>query len=118
MAAGERDLQQTAFVQPVEKIADRVGTDALFVVFGTSLDLGTSAGAFNRGCVELNKIGTFGVGGDPLAMVAMKLASGGVRVGAMALSRRHGRHRLANIIRYVGAIVDGGVSVSNLLCGR
>lgn len=97
----------------VEKIANPLATDAVFILSGWTLDHLTTAGAIERGCYEAN----------PLLhnlerRIVLKSGIAGGRLLVQYGLRRYGKHKVANALRYIGGAVDLGVSVNNYRCGR
>lgn len=97
----------------VEKIANPLATDLAFIGVGLSLDLYTTSGGIRRGCYEANPLGP-----DAEARVALKIGTATLRASTAFVLRRYGRHKAANVLRYVGGAVDVGLAVNNYRCGR
>ena len=111
--AGARPLPPGALIVPVEKISDSVATDIALNVFGTSLDLGSTDWAINRGCVE----------GNPLlprveGRIAGKLALAGFRGTISYVLRRTGHKTAADIFRWAGLATDIAITTNNIVCGK
>lgn len=110
----ERVAPPSAYaVVPVEKISDAVATDLVFIAIGGGADLISTDGAINRGCLE----------GNPLiprveGRIGVKIGTMALRGAGAYLLRRTGHGRSADVLRWLGAAWDGGVTVSNATCGR
>ena len=106
---------QAVTITPIEKIADPLATDLALIALGTGLDLlSTDYNIHKSGgkCVEANPLGQ-----RPEGRVALKIGAGAIRgVGAYWL-RRGGHRRAANIARWLGVAVDGGLVINNMWCG-
>jgi hypothetical protein len=100
---------EKAVVVPVEKIADDVVKDVVWIVRSHAFDLGTTALVIRNGGTELNPLGP-----DVESRIALKMF--GSASGALACweFRRAGKHRTANIFRWVTVGANVAFGMSNL----
>lgn len=99
---------------PIEKIADPLATDLALIGLGTGADLLSTDYFLNHSkgaCVEVNPLGQ-----RPEGRVALKIGAAALRGSAAYFLRRRGHRKIANVVRWLGLAVDGGVTASNLAC--
>ena len=101
-------------VSPLERIADPLATDLALIGLGSGFDLLSTDYALHNSssrCVEGNPIGQRVEG-----RVALKIGGAAIRGSVAYYLRRHGHKTTADVFRWAGLALDGGVTAHNLAC--
>lgn len=99
---------------PVDKFSDALATDLAMIGLGTGADLLSTDYFLNQSngrCIEANPIGQRVEG-----RIALKIGAAALRGSAAYFLRRRGHRKVANVVRWLGVAVDGGVTANNFAC--